>query len=278
MSGSSATPSGAGLAEPGRPMPPASSAPAARTSSTSRWPIRPVTPAMPMRIAMSFLPSPTGAILLASAAEAIARSRELVRLRHGVSAHMAWHAAVQTSPRRRPRASPSVAGHADDVEPVVLDLPIEQLQPGFGHHLRATLPELPVNPSGRAAAVSAAMGRRSADRHLAAQDRVPVRRSEHATAMLVQDRGRAAWKRSCLCPRPISTPCARSCRPPWLIRSSGDPGRSVRRSGATLPPACRRPRGRSALSVAVRSRELAGSTDSAARRLADRPDLPVPAR
>lgn len=37
---------------------------------------------------------------------------------------------------------------ADDVQPVVLDLPIEQLQPGFGHHLRATLPELPVNPPG----------------------------------------------------------------------------------------------------------------------------------
>jgi hypothetical protein len=37
---------------------------------------------------------------------------------------------------------------SDDVEPVVLDLPIEHLQPGFGHHLRATLPELPVNPPG----------------------------------------------------------------------------------------------------------------------------------
>ena len=37
---------------------------------------------------------------------------------------------------------------SDDVEPVVLDLPVEQLQPGFGHHLRATLPELPVNPPG----------------------------------------------------------------------------------------------------------------------------------
>ena len=37
---------------------------------------------------------------------------------------------------------------SDDVEPVVLDLPIEQLQPGFGLHLRATLPELPANPPG----------------------------------------------------------------------------------------------------------------------------------
>jgi hypothetical protein len=37
---------------------------------------------------------------------------------------------------------------ADDTEPVVLDLPIEQLQSGFGHHLRASLPELPVNPPG----------------------------------------------------------------------------------------------------------------------------------
>ena len=29
----------------------------------------------------------------------------------------------------------------DDVELVVLDLPMEQLQPGFGHHLRAALPD-----------------------------------------------------------------------------------------------------------------------------------------
>jgi hypothetical protein len=37
---------------------------------------------------------------------------------------------------------------AGDAEPVALDLPIELMQPGFGHHLRATLPELPVNPPG----------------------------------------------------------------------------------------------------------------------------------
>ena len=37
---------------------------------------------------------------------------------------------------------------SDDVEPVVLDLPVERLQPGFGHHLRAALPALPVNPPG----------------------------------------------------------------------------------------------------------------------------------
>jgi hypothetical protein len=37
---------------------------------------------------------------------------------------------------------------ADDAEPVVLDVPIEQLQPGFGHHLRAAPPELPLNPAG----------------------------------------------------------------------------------------------------------------------------------
>jgi hypothetical protein len=37
---------------------------------------------------------------------------------------------------------------ADDAEPVVLDMPIEQLQPGFGHHLRASPPELPPNPAG----------------------------------------------------------------------------------------------------------------------------------
>jgi hypothetical protein len=35
----------------------------------------------------------------------------------------------------------------DDLEPVVLDLPIEQPQHGFGHH-RATLPERPANPPG----------------------------------------------------------------------------------------------------------------------------------
>jgi hypothetical protein len=37
---------------------------------------------------------------------------------------------------------------ADDVEPVVLDLPIEHLQPGFGHHLRKTLPDLSPHPPG----------------------------------------------------------------------------------------------------------------------------------
>lgn len=37
---------------------------------------------------------------------------------------------------------------SDDGEPVVLDLPIEQLQPGFAHHLRATLPELPDHAPG----------------------------------------------------------------------------------------------------------------------------------
>jgi hypothetical protein len=31
----------------------------------------------------------------------------------------------------------------DDVDPVVLELPIERLNPGFTHHLRKTLPELP---------------------------------------------------------------------------------------------------------------------------------------
>lgn len=36
----------------------------------------------------------------------------------------------------------------DDVEPVVLDVPIEQLQPAFAHHLRAMLPELPDHPAG----------------------------------------------------------------------------------------------------------------------------------
>jgi hypothetical protein len=37
---------------------------------------------------------------------------------------------------------------SDDVVPVALDLPMEQLQPGFGHHLHATLPQLPANPPG----------------------------------------------------------------------------------------------------------------------------------
>jgi hypothetical protein len=37
---------------------------------------------------------------------------------------------------------------SDDVEPVVLDLPTEQLQLTFGHHLRELLPELPPNAPG----------------------------------------------------------------------------------------------------------------------------------
>ena len=37
---------------------------------------------------------------------------------------------------------------AGDADPVALDLPIELLQPGFSDHLRATLPELPVNLPG----------------------------------------------------------------------------------------------------------------------------------
>jgi hypothetical protein len=41
-----------------------------------------------------------------------------------------------------------LANISDDVEPVVLDLPIEQLRADFGHHVRATMPELPSHPPG----------------------------------------------------------------------------------------------------------------------------------
>jgi len=42
----------------------------------------------------------------------------------------------------------AIAPDMGDLEPIVLDLPTEQLQPGFGHHLRATLPDLPASASG----------------------------------------------------------------------------------------------------------------------------------
>src|SRR6185312_5413867 len=51
-SGNSEAPEGAPADEPGRRQPPAKVAPAARTSSANSTPIRPVMPAMPMRIVM----------------------------------------------------------------------------------------------------------------------------------------------------------------------------------------------------------------------------------
>lgn len=62
---------------------------------------------------------------------------------------LTWHGTLLCRHRQRGdlvhRPLPVVA---DDAEPVVLDLPIELLQPGFSHHLCAALPELPNNPPG----------------------------------------------------------------------------------------------------------------------------------
>ena len=41
-----------------------------------------------------------------------------------------------------------IASSFDDVEPVVLDLPADQLHVDLPHHLRAELPRLPANPPG----------------------------------------------------------------------------------------------------------------------------------
>jgi hypothetical protein len=84
---------------------------------------------------------------------------------------------------------------SDDVEPVVLDLPIEQLQPDFGLHLRATLPELPVNPPGELQGFR--LGRRSADHHLAARrPRSCIRRSNSDRVTLNSRRARLPDARS----------------------------------------------------------------------------------
>ena len=162
---------------------------------------------------------------------------------------------------------------ADDVEPVVLDLPVERLQPGFGHHLRATLPELPVNPPGEMQRFRLQWAGDRADRHLATRGRVPVRRSEQRPRAVQGRAGRHGVV--------FATVPGRSRR---LARDPGvlvaDPiigGSDGASDGETLPPAYRRSGGRSSLPDAVRSHKLAGSTDAAARRLADRPDLSVPA-
>ena len=94
-----------------------------------------------------FLPRSAGAILLGRARKQLHDWRELVRLRMaflltGMGRCCAGSARAAASCIVPRRLSP------DDVEPVVLDLPIEQLQPGFGHHLRAPCRNcLPIRPA-----------------------------------------------------------------------------------------------------------------------------------
>jgi hypothetical protein len=58
---------------------------------------------------------------------------------------LTWHGTLLCRHRQRGdlvhRPLPAAS---DDVDRVMLDLPIELLQPGFSHHLQATLPELPI--------------------------------------------------------------------------------------------------------------------------------------
>ena len=162
---------------------------------------------------------------------------------------------------------------SDDVEPVVLDLPIEQLRADFGHHVRATMPELPSHPPG---SLQRFRLQRSADQQtitLGYETAFLSAELEGDRITLVRTEARD-WE-SFLPVSEVDLDALRQIlASSWLIRSSG--------TLIERPTTWRffnlrvgEHDGRSSPSDAVRSRELASPLDLAPRRLADRADLPV---
>ena len=129
------------------------------------------------------------------------------------------YADIGTAARCVHRPSRPVMG---DAGAVVLDLPIEQLQPGFGHHLRATLPRSAGIRIRHAAAVSACDGRRTSARsRLQHDDAFLSAALGTGRRHLVVPGAPAAGRRSCRCRRLTSTHCDDPGRS-WLVRSSGE--------------------------------------------------------